>query len=133
MSNRRPDARGRWLTAGSADAPLATFRLIEFILFSLSKEGWSLALSAGMPGKHNARDTFFFVPAARRQRRFFSVIFGTHMVTLLDAPDQRVCEAFVQACEVCTVSFSAAVLTPRHGQAVLAPCTRASTAPLRST
>ncbi|KLT39869.1 hypothetical protein CC85DRAFT_304679 [Cutaneotrichosporon oleaginosum] len=83
----------------SADAPLASFRLIEFILFSLSKEGWSLALSAGMPGKHNARDTFFFMPTERRQRRFFSVIFGTHMITLLDAPDPRVCEAFVQACE----------------------------------
>ncbi|BEI79964.1 hypothetical protein CcaverHIS002_0104930 [Cutaneotrichosporon cavernicola] len=83
----------------AGDAPLASFRLIEFILFSLSKEGWSLALAAGIPAKHGARDTFFFRPAERRQRHFFSIIFGTHMVTLLDAIDPRVCEEFVQACE----------------------------------
>lgn len=92
------------LIPGIADAPLASYRLVEYILFSLSKEGWGLAMSAGMPGKHNTRETFFFQPMPRRERRFFSVLFGTHMVTLLDAPDQRVCEAFVQAIGVSDTS-----------------------------
>ncbi|GMK59582.1 hypothetical protein CspeluHIS016_0801880 [Cutaneotrichosporon spelunceum] len=88
-------AKSPWAT----DTPLASYRLIEFILFSLSKEGWSLSFSAGMPAKRGARDTFFFMPTERRQRQFFSIVFGTHTVTLLDATDPRVSEEFEQACK----------------------------------
>lgn len=63
-------------------------RLVEFLLFSLSKVGWHLSSSCELPGRD--RDTLFFKQGPMVARAYFSVGFddeSTHSIKLIDAPN----------------------------------------------
>lgn len=63
-------------------------RLVEFLLFSLSKVGWHLSSSCELPGR--SRDTLFFKQGPMVARAYFSVGFddeNTHSIKMIDAPN----------------------------------------------
>lgn len=63
-------------------------RLVEFLLFSLSKVGWHLSSSCELPGRD--RDTLFFKQGPPVPRAYFSVAFdeeNTHSIKMIDAPN----------------------------------------------
>lgn len=63
-------------------------RLVEFLLFSLSKVGWHLSSSCELPGRD--RDTLFFKQGPMIARAYFSIGFddeNTHSIKMIDAPN----------------------------------------------
>lgn len=63
-------------------------RLVEFLLFSLSKVGWHLSSSCELPGRD--RDTLFFKQGPMVARAYFSIGFddeNTHSIKMIDAPN----------------------------------------------
>lgn len=86
------------LTPGSGTTPaFASHRLIEFILFALSKAGWQVTAAPTLPGQQ--RDSFIFRSCTPRERVFFTVLFERLSILLLDPPPE-VREAWRQVLDV---------------------------------
>lgn len=63
-------------------------RLVEFLLFSLSKVGWHVSAACELPGRD--RDTLFFKQGPMVPRAYFSIAFDdehTQSIKMIDAPN----------------------------------------------